>query len=59
MFEILSPGNRPGEMKKKLEFYEQHGAEEYYIYDPDRNLFEARARLGKRLRIVKNTQGVD
>ncbi|MBW4551581.1 MAG: Uma2 family endonuclease [Aphanocapsa sp. GSE-SYN-MK-11-07L] len=35
VFEILSPGNRLGEMAKKLQFYDCHGVEEYYIYDPD------------------------
>lgn len=35
VFEVLSPGNRPGEMARKLLFYEEHGVEEYYIYDPD------------------------
>ena len=34
-FEVLSPGNRPGEMKRKLEFYERYGVEEYYVLDPD------------------------
>ena len=34
VFEVLSPGNRPRAMAKKLLFYETHGAEEYYIYDP-------------------------
>jgi Uma2 family endonuclease len=36
VFEILSPGNRSGEMAKKLKFYDRHGVEEYYLYDPDR-----------------------
>ena len=36
VFEVLSPGNRAGEMAKKLLFYEAHGVEEYYVYDPDR-----------------------
>jgi Uma2 family endonuclease len=36
VFEILSPGNRAGEMDKKMQFYDRHGVEEYYIYDPDR-----------------------
>ena len=36
VFEVLSPGNRPRGMAKKLLFYEKYGAEEYYIYDPDR-----------------------
>jgi Uma2 family endonuclease len=35
VFEILSPGNRKAEMDRKLLFYERHGVEEYYIYDPD------------------------
>jgi Uma2 family endonuclease len=35
VFEILSPGNRRGEMAKKLQFYNRHGVEEYYEYDPD------------------------
>lgn len=35
VFEILSPGNRFGEMLRKLEFYERHGVQEYYVYDPD------------------------
>ncbi len=36
VFEILSPGNRLAEMTAKFEFYNLHGVEEYYIYDPDR-----------------------
>src|SRR5580698_331608 len=28
VFEVLSPGNRPGEMRDKLDFYSRHGAEE-------------------------------
>ncbi|MGF1521527.1 MAG: Uma2 family endonuclease [Leptolyngbyaceae cyanobacterium] len=35
VFEILSPGNRLGEMLRKLNFYDRHGVEEYYIYNPD------------------------
>ncbi len=35
VFEVLSPGNRFGEMMRKFEFYRLHGVEEYYIYDPD------------------------
>lgn len=37
VFEILSPGNRPQEMDKKLLFYDRYGVREYYIYDPDTN----------------------
>ena len=35
VFEILSPGNTVFEMTRTFEFYEQHGVEEYYLYDPD------------------------
>lgn len=34
VFEILSPGNRYGEMIRKFRFYERYGVEEYYIYNP-------------------------
>jgi len=40
VFEILSPGNRKTEMERKLLFYERHGVEEYYLYDPDTNGLE-------------------
>ena len=36
VFEILSPGNTPREMERKLLFYHSYGVEEYYVYDPDR-----------------------
>src|SRR5262245_62047214 len=36
VFEVLSPGNSLVEMLEKLRFYERYGAEEFYIYDPDR-----------------------
>ena len=35
VFEVLSPENGAGEMKRKLAFYETYGVEEYYILDPD------------------------
>jgi Uma2 family endonuclease len=35
VFEILSPGNDLREMAQKHLFYEEHGVEEYYVYDPD------------------------
>ena len=36
VFEVLSPGNRAAEPIRKFHFYERHGVEEYYLYDPDR-----------------------
>jgi Uma2 family endonuclease len=34
VFEVLSPGNRVGEMTRKFRFYDRYGVEEYYLYDP-------------------------
>lgn len=44
VFEILSPGNTPREMARKLLFYNSYGVEEYYLYDPDRNRLEGWSR---------------
>jgi Uma2 family endonuclease len=38
-FEILSPSNTSTEMKRKRLFYAQYGVQEYYQYDPDKNIF--------------------
>jgi len=35
VFEVLSPSNTLREMMGKASFYERHGAEEFYVYDPD------------------------
>ena len=40
VFEILSPSNSARKMMEKLQFYKQHGVEEYYIYDPDTNTLQ-------------------
>ena len=37
VFEILSPGNTPKEMNRKLLFYDRYGVEESYLYDPYQN----------------------
>lgn len=37
VFEILSPGNKRGEMNRKLLFYDRFGVDEYYLYDPDKD----------------------
>jgi Uma2 family endonuclease len=29
VFEVLSPGNRPGEMDEKFQFYQRYGVDEY------------------------------
>ena len=50
VFEILSPGNRAGEMAQKFEFYQRYGVEEYYVYDPDRGTLEGWRRAAATLR---------
>jgi hypothetical protein len=35
VFEIVSPGNRAGQLDVKFDFYERYGVEEYYLYDPE------------------------
>ncbi len=54
VFEILSPGNRMAEMSRKLNFYEQYGVEEYYIYDPDRIDFTGWIRNNDRLELIQD-----
>jgi Uma2 family endonuclease len=57
VFEILSPGNRAGEMQRKLEFYERHGVEEYYLYDPDDFYLSGWIRDGEHLRLIDPIDG--
>lgn len=52
VFEILSPGNRFTEMADKWEFYNDYGADEYYLYDPDRVDLTVWHRNRGRLRVV-------
>ncbi|MEM8503614.1 MAG: Uma2 family endonuclease [Cyanobacteria bacterium P01_D01_bin.1] len=57
VFEILSPGNRPGEMLRKLNFYHRYGVEEYYIYDPDDNQLTGLQRSDKSLQLIGEIDG--
>lgn len=57
VFEILSPGNRPMELTRKFEFYQRHGVEEYYIYDPDRGFLDGWLRAGRRLKGIRKMTG--
>jgi len=54
VFEILSPANSKGEMKKKLKFYERYGVQEYYEYDPDKNKLDGWIRNANRLEHIEN-----
>ncbi len=57
VFEILSPGNRLGEMLKKLDFYRRYGVEEYYIYDPHKVELTGLIRDGDELSVIENMEG--
>jgi len=57
VFEVLSPSNRSPEMSRKFTFYEHHGVEEYYIYDPDRHTLDGSIRKGETLVEIPETNG--
>ena len=57
VFEVLSPGNTNPEMVDKHAFYEEHGSQEYYIYDPDKNRLSVYVRQGELLRRVHPASG--
>ncbi|MDJ0660958.1 MAG: Uma2 family endonuclease [Crocosphaera sp.] len=53
VFEILSPGNTQTEMNRKLLFYEHHGVEEYYIYNPNKNELSGLLRNEQQLEVIE------
>jgi Uma2 family endonuclease len=57
VFEVLSPSNSRTEMANKRRFYDQHGVEEYYIYDPRRHSLEIYQRQGNHLKRVSHLNG--
>jgi len=57
VFEILSPNNTRTEMERKLEFFDRHGVEEYYLYDPDSFALSAWIRQASKLRPVLDSNG--
>lgn len=57
VFEILSPSNSKEEMNKKRDFYEKHGVEEYYLYDPETNNFQGWLRSKKTFKKITNING--
>jgi Uma2 family endonuclease len=56
VFEILSPGNTVKEMYEKQLFYEDHGVDEYYVFDPDSQWLMIFVRQGSVLRRVRPVQ---
>jgi Uma2 family endonuclease len=57
VFEVLSPGNTLTEMLEKREFYEEHGVEEYYIYNPDTDELTGMLREGDKLHVQNQMDG--
>jgi Uma2 family endonuclease len=57
VIEVLSPKNSYTEMADKFSFYEEHGAEEYYVYDPDENRLHGFERRGEVLARVRKING--
>ncbi len=53
VFEVLSPGNRFGEMSAKFDFYSLYGVEEYYLYNPEPDRLELSGFLRKQGRLVR------
>jgi Uma2 family endonuclease len=57
VFEVLSPGNRAGEMIRKYRFYQRYGVEEYYLWDPDEATLDGWLRQGAELEDVPVMDG--
>jgi len=55
VFEIRSPSNDDEEMTDKLQDYDEWGVQEYYVYDPDRNIFQIYERGLQTLRLIRPT----
>ncbi len=57
VFEVVSPGNTPTELKRKRDLYERYGVQEYYIYDPDTSRWEGWIRRDERLEPIDQMEG--
>ena len=57
VFEVVSPGNRSGELVRKSQFYERHGVQEYYLIDPELLEFSGWIRRDGRLEEIENVNG--
>jgi Uma2 family endonuclease len=57
VFEVLSPGNTDEELLRKFEFYDRHGVEEYYVYDPDNPDLSGWLRSGGGLQTIESLDG--
>jgi Uma2 family endonuclease len=57
VMEILSPGNRVGQMAEKFAFFDEHGVEEYYVYDPDEGTLAGWLRKKSKLALIADVNG--
>ena len=57
VFEVLSFSNLAGEMTRRFAFYEEHGVQEYYIFDPEDGRWDGWLRLDGRLRPIDSMIG--
>jgi Uma2 family endonuclease len=57
VFEVLSPGNRFGELARKFAFYESFNVEEYYLLNPDPIWLEGWRRVGDELIEIDELNG--
>jgi Uma2 family endonuclease len=57
VFEVLSPGNRPGELVDKFRFYEHYGVDEYYVFDPQKNELDGWIRENGGFKAIDDTDG--
>ena len=57
VFEIRSHNDSNTKMNKKLSFYQRHGVEEYYLYDPERNELEGWQRIEGDLEVIEPMEG--
>ena len=53
VFELRSPSNDDREMADKLTDYDEWGVQEYYVYDPDRNILQIYERGLQTLRAIR------
>src|SRR4028118_1350508 len=57
VFEIRSHNDSNTKMNKKLSFYQRHGVEEYYLYDPQINELEGWQRIEGNLEVIEPIEG--
>ena len=57
VFEIWSPGNRPGAIIQKFKFYERYGVEEYYLYEPQTLELTGWQRVEEELEAIEQIDG--